>query len=60
MTDGKRHTIRPTYAPVVNNSDVLLIAAMEGAGITLTVGWLAEPALRARRRIEDLCSMLEI
>jgi DNA-binding transcriptional LysR family regulator len=52
--DGKRHTVRPNCALVADHSEVLLMAAIEGAGITFTADWLAGPALRAGRLIEVL------
>ncbi|GEO99910.1 LysR family transcriptional regulator [Methylobacterium haplocladii] len=52
--DGKRHTVRPNCTLVADHSEVLLTAAVEGAGITFTADWLAGPALRAGRLIEVL------
>ncbi|CAO4186096.1 Transcriptional regulator [Methylorubrum aminovorans] len=54
MKDGKRHTVRPNCALVADHSEVLLMAAIEGAGITFTADWLAGPALRAGQLIEVL------
>lgn len=51
---GKRHTVRPNCTLVADHSEVLLTAAIEGAGITFTADWLAGPALRAGRLIEVL------
>ena len=52
--DGKRHTIRPECALVSDHSEVLLMAAMAGAGITFVADWLAGSALRDGRLIEVL------
>ena len=54
VKDGERCTIRPTCALVADHSEVVLMAALEGAGITLTADWLAGPALRAGRLVEVL------
>lgn len=51
---GKRETVRPTGPLIADNSEVLLMAAIEGAGITFTADWLAGPALRAGDLIEVL------
>lgn len=48
LTRGsERHTVRPTCSLVADHSEVLLTAAIAGAGITFTADWLAGPALRA-------------
>ena len=54
MKDGKRHTIRPTCALIADHSEVLIEAAIGGAGITFTADWLAGPALRAGTLVEVL------
>ncbi len=54
MKDGKRKTVRPAGPLVADNSDVVLMAAIEGAGITFTPDWLAGPALRERKLVEVL------
>lgn len=52
--DGKRHTIRPACTLVADNAEILLVAALAGAGITFVADWLAGPALRDGRLIEVL------
>ncbi|MGU3540455.1 LysR substrate-binding domain-containing protein [Methylobacterium sp. A54F] len=52
--DGARHTLRPACALVADHSEVLLDAAIAGAGITFTADWLAGPALRDGRLVEVL------
>jgi DNA-binding transcriptional LysR family regulator len=54
MKDGKRKTVRPTGPLVADNSEVVLMAAVEGAGITFTPDWLAGPEIRAGRLVEVL------
>ena len=51
---GKRKTIRPQGPLVADNSEVVLSAAMAGAGITFTSDWLAGPALREGKLREVL------
>ncbi len=51
---GKRHTVRPSCSLVADHSEVLLAAAIAGAGITFTADWLAGPALRDGRLAEVL------
>lgn len=52
--EGRRQTIRPTCALVSDHSEVLLAAALAGAGITFTADWLAGPGLRDGRLAEVL------
>lgn len=54
MKNGKRKTVRPAGPLVADNSEVVLMAAIEGAGITFTPDWLAGPALRERKLVEVL------
>ena len=54
MKDGKRKTIHPTGPLVADNSEVVLQAAIEGAGITFVADWLAGPALWAGMLVEIL------
>lgn len=54
MKNGKRRTVRPSGPLVADNSEVVLMAAIEGAGITFTAGWLAGPEIRAGRLVEVL------
>jgi DNA-binding transcriptional LysR family regulator len=54
MKDGKRKTVRPTGPLVADNSEVVLMATVEGAGITFTPDWLAGPEIRAGRLVEVL------
>jgi DNA-binding transcriptional LysR family regulator len=51
---GKRHSIRPSCVLIADHSEILLMAAMAGAGITFVADWLAGPALRDGRLIEVL------
>ena len=51
---GKRKTVRPVGPLVADNSEVLLVAAMQGAGIMLTPDWLASPAIRSGKLVEVL------
>lgn len=54
MKDGKRRTVRPTGPLTADNSEVVLMAAIAGAGITFTPDWLAGPALRTGKLVEVL------
>lgn len=54
MKNGKRKTVRPTGPLVADNSEVVLMAAIAGAGITFTPDWLARPEIRAGRLVEVL------
>jgi DNA-binding transcriptional LysR family regulator len=54
MKNGKRKTLRPTGPLVADNSEVVLMAAIEGAGITFMPDWLAGPEIRAGRLVEVL------
>lgn len=54
MKDGKQKTIHPTGPLVADNSEVVLQAAIEGAGMTFVGDWLAGPALRAGKLVEIL------
>ncbi|MEZ5898554.1 MAG: LysR substrate-binding domain-containing protein [Hyphomicrobiaceae bacterium] len=54
MKDTKRATVRPTGPLIADNSEVVLMAAIEGAGITFTPDWLAGPEVRAGRLVEVL------
>ncbi|MER2267775.1 LysR family transcriptional regulator [Methylobacterium oxalidis] len=54
MKDGARETVRPACSLVADHSEVLLLAAIDGAGITFTADWLAGPALRAGSLVEVL------
>lgn len=51
---GRRQTVRPDCTLVADHSEVLLAAAVEGAGITFTADWLAGPALRDGSLVEVL------
>jgi DNA-binding transcriptional LysR family regulator len=51
---GSRHTVRPTGPLVADNTEVLLPAAIEGAGIIFMPDWLAVPAMREGRLVEVL------
>jgi DNA-binding transcriptional LysR family regulator len=52
--EGKRQTVRPTGPLIADNSEALLLAAIEGVGITFTPDWLAGPAIRAGKLVEVL------
>jgi DNA-binding transcriptional LysR family regulator len=52
--DGQRRTIRPNCSLVSDNSEVILMATLEGAGIALLPDWLAGPALRERELAQVL------
>jgi DNA-binding transcriptional LysR family regulator len=54
MKEGKRKTIRPAGPLIADNSEVVLMTAIEGAGITFTPDWLAGPAIRAGTLVEVL------
>lgn len=54
MKNGRRKTIRPAGPLIADNSEVVVMAAIEGAGITFTPDWLAGPALRERKLVEVL------
>ena len=54
MNDGRRRTIRPAGPLVADNSEVVLMAAIAGMGITFTPDWLAGPAVRAGKLVEVL------
>lgn len=47
--DGQRRTVRPNCALVADNSEVILMAALDGAGISLLPDWLVGPWLREKR-----------
>lgn len=51
---GKRQTVRPSCSLIADHSEVLLTAAVDGAGITFTADWLAGPALREGKLVEVL------
>jgi len=52
--DGQRRAIRPNCSLVSDNSEVILMATLEGAGIALLPDWLAGPALRERELAQVL------
>jgi DNA-binding transcriptional LysR family regulator len=54
MKDGRRETLRPACVLVADQSELVLTAAIEGAGITFTADWLAGPALREGALVEVL------
>lgn len=51
---GHRKTIRPHGPLIADNSEVVLAAAIAGAGITFTADWLAGPAMREGKLVEVL------
>ena len=52
--DGMRQTVRPQGPLIADNSEVLLLAAIAGAGIMLAPVWLAGPAMREGKLVEVL------
>lgn len=54
MKEGKRKTLRPAGPLIADNSEVVLAAAIEGAGIIFTADWLAGPAMREGKLVEVL------
>jgi DNA-binding transcriptional LysR family regulator len=54
MKDGKRTTVRPVGPLIADNSEVVLMAAIESAGIAFTPDWLAGPEIRAGKLVEVL------
>ena len=54
IREGKRQTIRPAGPLISDNSEAVLLAAGEGAGIAFIPDWLAGPTLRAGRLVEVL------
>lgn len=55
LTNGAvRKTIRPPCALAADHAEAVLMAAIDGAGITLVADWLAGPALRAGQLTEVL------
>jgi DNA-binding transcriptional LysR family regulator len=44
--NGQRRTVRPNCSLVADNSEVILMAAIEGAGIALLPDWLVSLSLR--------------
>ncbi|WP_160000617.1 LysR family transcriptional regulator, partial [Roseomonas sp. 18066] len=49
-----RHRLRPVFRLAADFSEMALLAAIEGAGITLTPDWLAGPGLRSGQLTEIL------
>ena len=54
IREGKRRTIRPAGPLISDNSEAVLVAAEEGAGIAFIPDWLAGPTLRTGRLAEVL------
>jgi DNA-binding transcriptional LysR family regulator len=52
--DGQRRTVRPNCSLVSDNSEVILMATLDGAGIALLPDWLAGPSLRERKLAQVL------
>lgn len=52
--DGKRQTVRPNCSLVADNSEVILMAALDGAGIALLPDWLVGPSLRSKKLVQVL------
>lgn len=51
---SKAITMRPQCQFVADNSEAVIMAAIEGGGITFTADWLAGPALREGKLVEVL------
>lgn len=51
---GRAHPVQPKGPLVADNSELLLLAAIEGTGIVLAPEWLAGAALRDGRLVEVL------
>jgi DNA-binding transcriptional LysR family regulator len=47
--DGQRRTVRPNCPLVADNSEVILMAELDGAGISLLPDWLVGPSLRHKK-----------
>jgi DNA-binding transcriptional LysR family regulator len=55
MSKGaKQVTIRPQCQFVADNSEAVVMAAIEGMGVTFTADWLAGPAMREGKLVEIL------
>ncbi|TXN22665.1 LysR family transcriptional regulator [Methylobacterium sp. WL9] len=54
VREGKRQTVRPACSLTADHSEVLLMAAVGGAGIAFAADWLAGPALRDGTLVEVL------
>ena len=52
--DGKRTTVRASGPLTADNSEVVLQAAIEGAGIAFMPDWLVGPAVRGGKLVEVL------
>ena len=57
IREGKRQTIRPSGPLTSDNSEAVLVAALEGAGIAFIPDWLAGPTLREGRLVEVLLGL---
>jgi DNA-binding transcriptional LysR family regulator len=52
--NGSRRTVRPAGPLISDNSELVLLAAIQGSGIALLPDWLAGPAMRDGRLVEVL------
>ncbi|WP_246174478.1 LysR family transcriptional regulator [Bradyrhizobium paxllaeri] len=52
--EGQRKTVRPNCNLVADNSEVIFMAALEGAGIALLPDWLVGPSVKARKLVQVL------
>jgi DNA-binding transcriptional LysR family regulator len=52
--DGQRRTVRPNCNLVADNSEAILMAALDGTGIALLPDWLIGPSLRDKRLVQVL------
>lgn len=52
--DGQSHPVQPKGPLIADNSELLLLAALQGTGIVLAPEWLAGAALREGRLVEVL------
>lgn len=49
IKDGQRRTVRPNCSLVADNSEAILTATLDGAGICLLPDWLVGPPLREKK-----------
>jgi DNA-binding transcriptional LysR family regulator len=52
--DGQRRTVRPNCGLVADNSEVILMAALDGAGVALLPDWLVGRSLREKKLVQVL------
>jgi DNA-binding transcriptional LysR family regulator len=54
MKDGKRKTVHPRGPFIADNSEAVLLASIEGVGISLMADWLVGPAVQEGKLVEIL------